>query len=43
MGFTSSGNYCLSSPSNTRQAIEKTGNSCPMGWISFGRYCLQNR
>lgn len=34
------GGYCLSSPGNRRQAIEKTGPTCPSGWITSERYCL---
>jgi len=26
-----------------REAMEKQGNGCPLGWFSSGRYCLQNR
>ena len=40
-GFYTSGGYCLSSPSDRRQAIEKTGLSCPSGRITSGPYCLQ--
>ena len=43
LGYYSSGSYCLSSPSNNRQAIPKQGSSCPLGWFSSGSYCLQSR
>ena len=42
LGFYASGNYCLSSPSNERVAIQKTGNSCPLSWFSSGSYCVKN-
>jgi hypothetical protein len=32
-----------SSPSNDREAIQKTGNSCPLGWFSSGSYCVKSR
>ena len=32
--FYSSGNYCVSSASNNHKAIQKTGNSCSLGWNS---------
>ena len=43
LGYYSSGSYCLSSPSNNRQAIPKQGSGCPLGWFSSGSYCLQSR
>ncbi|NDG03238.1 MAG: hypothetical protein EB119_08635, partial [Synechococcaceae bacterium WBB_34_004] len=43
LGFYSSGNYCVSSPSNNRQVIQKTGNTCPLGWSSSGNYCQKSR
>jgi len=43
LGFYSSGNYCVSSPTNNRQVIEKSGRSCPLGWTSSGNYCAQSR
>ena len=43
LGFYSSGNYCISSPSNEREAIQKTGKSCPLGWFSSGSYCVKSR
>jgi hypothetical protein len=24
------------------EAIQKTGNSCPLGWFSSGSYCVNN-
>ena len=42
LGFYSSGNYCVSSPSSTREAIQKVGTSCPLGWYSSGSYCVKN-
>ena len=33
----------LSSPSNDREAIQKTGKSCPLGWYSSGNYCIKSR
>ena len=42
LGYYASGSYCLSSPSNEREAIKKTGNSCPLGWFSSGSYCVKN-
>ena len=33
LGYYSSGSYCVPGTSNnTRGAIEKTGNSCPLGF-----------
>jgi len=43
LGYYSSGNDCLSSPSNNREAIEKTGKSCPLGWFSSGSYGMKSR
>jgi hypothetical protein len=43
LGYYASGNYCFSSPSKEREAIQKTGNSCPPGWISSGSYWVKNR
>jgi len=43
MGFYSSGNYCLSTPSNQREAIQKVGHGCPMGWFGSGNYCVKSR
>jgi hypothetical protein len=43
LGFYSSGNYCLSSPSNEREAIQKSGKGCPLGWYSSGVYCVKSR
>ena len=43
LGFYSSGNYCVSSPSNYREAIQKWGTSCPLGWFSSGSYCVKSR
>ena len=43
LGYYSSGRYCVSSPSNNRQAIPKQGSSCPLGWFSSGSYCVQSR
>jgi len=31
-----------SSPSNDREAIQKTGSSCPLGWFGSGSYCVKN-
>ena len=42
-GFYASGNYCVSSPSNEREAIQKTGNSCALGWFSSGSTCVKSR
>jgi len=43
LGYYSSGSYCVSSPSNKRQAIPKQGRGCPLGWFSSGSYCVQSR
>ena len=43
LGFYSSGNYCISSPSNEREAMQKTGKGCPLGWTSSGSYCVKSR
>ena len=43
MGFYASGNDCISSASNDREAIQKTGKSCPLGWFSSGSYCVKSR
>ena len=43
LGFYSSGHDCVSSPSNNREAIQKTSNSCSMGWFSSGSCCVKNR
>jgi hypothetical protein len=43
LGFYSSGNYCVSSPNSTREAIQKSGKSCPLGWYSSGSYCVKSR
>jgi hypothetical protein len=43
LGYYSSGRYCVSSPSNNRQAIPKQGSSCPLGWFGSGGYCVQSR
>ena len=40
--FSGVPNYCLSSPSNEREAIQKMGSSCPLGWFSSGSYCVKN-
>jgi hypothetical protein len=40
---SASGNTCVSSPSNEREAIQKTGNSCPLGWFSSGSTCVKSR
>jgi hypothetical protein len=43
LGYYSSGSYCVpSSGSNTRGAIEKSGNGCPLGFYSSGNYCLSS-
>ena len=42
VGCYASGNYCLSSPSHEREAIQKTGSACPLGWFSSGSYCVNN-
>ena len=34
LGYYSSGSYCVSSPSNDREAIQKSGKECPLGWYS---------
>ena len=35
LGYYSSGSYCVpSSGSNTRGAIEKSGNGCPLGFYA---------
>jgi hypothetical protein len=31
-----------SSGSNTRGAIEKSGNGCPLGFYASGNYCLSS-
>jgi len=43
LGFYCSGNYCLSSPSNDREAIQKSGKGCPLRWYSSGGYCVKSR
>ena len=43
LGFYSSGNYCVSSPSNEREAMQKTVKGCPLGWTSSGSYCVKSR
>ena len=43
LGYYSSGSYCVpSSGSNTRGAIEKSGNGCPLGFYASGNYCLSS-
>ena len=32
-----------SKPNNNREAIQKQGNSCPLGWYSSGSYCVKSR
>ena len=43
LGYYSSGSYCVSSPSNDREAIQKIGKGCPLGWYSSGGYCVKSR
>ncbi|TVS06921.1 MAG: hypothetical protein EA413_02495 [Cyanobium sp. PLM2.Bin73] len=43
LGFYASGNYCISSPSNEREVIHKSGRGCPLGYSSSGAYCVQSR
>jgi hypothetical protein len=33
----------VSSPNNDWSAIQKKGNTCPLGWFSSGSYCVENR
>lgn len=43
MGYTTSGRYCVPGKSgNTRGAIEKSGNSCPLGFYASGNYCVSS-
>ena len=43
LGFDLYGNDCLSSPGNHREAMEKSGQSCPLGWFSSGDSCMNGR
>ncbi len=34
--------WAAAAGSTEREAIQKTGNSCPLGWVSSGSYCIKS-
>lgn len=43
LGVYLSANNGLTNPSHTRDPIQTTVNSCPLGWFSSGIHCLKTR